>query len=165
METPSNSNRLRPRFAHGVSSTYERPLPFLGMTRNRIMVTNFHGLRIRITRGKQLFTEESTYNDSNNSMNFILEMIVNVLFKLARWMLSINFYYPEEKDDFLQWSTIGEDLESWITKARFEMKISLRLADTTRLILIGFGRHQSSISLKALLRFRMMIPFTTHTSS
>ena len=103
-------------------STYERPLPFLRMTQNRIMVTNFHGLRIRITRGKQLFTEESAYNDSNSSMNFILEMIVNVLFKLARWMLSINFYYPEEKDDFLQWSTIGEDLESWITKAHFEMK-------------------------------------------
>ena len=98
----------------------KRLLPFLSLTRNRIMVTIFHGLRIRITRGKQLFTEQATYNDSNNSMNFILVMIVNVLFKLARWMLSINFYYPEEKDDFLQWSTIGEDLDSWITKARFK---------------------------------------------
>ena len=84
------------------------------------MVTHFHELRIRMTRGKQLFTEKSAYNDFNNSMDFISEMIVNVLFKLSRWMLSINFYYAEQKGDFLQWSTIGEDLDSWITKARFK---------------------------------------------
>ena len=86
-----------------IQEIFDRTLSSFKMSKNGVMLTNFNGFRMGITNEKHFQGEESI---NGYWMVFIVEMFGRLFTKLARWMFGFNVYYPEEKNDFIEWLTI-----------------------------------------------------------
>ena len=46
---------------------------------------------------------------------FSFGYVLKGILKLAEWWYGLDACNPEEKDDSIEWLTIGDDLESWLS--------------------------------------------------